>query len=53
MSITSNDHSGRFNESFEKEAMKAVKKLKFAPKTVNGEAVVTTGNMKRIVFRAE
>jgi len=53
ISIASNDHTGKYNEAFEKEAMKAIEKLRYDPKTVNGEAVVTTGKQKRIVFRTE
>jgi len=53
ISIASNDHSGKYNEAFEKEAMKVIEKLRYAPKTVNGEAVIETGKEKRIVFRAE
>ena len=51
--IESNDHEGRYNAAFEKEAMNAIKKLRFEPKTVNGVAVMSEGKQKRIVFRAE
>lgn len=51
--IASNDHSGRHNAAFEKEAERAVKKLRYAPKTVNGVAVSTPDAQKRIVFRGE
>ena len=53
LGIASNDHSGRYNAAFEKEAMKVIEKLRYEPKTVNGVAVVSTDNQKRIVFRAE
>lgn len=51
--IESNDHEGRYNAAFEKEAMNAIKRLRFEPKTVNGVAVISEGKQKRIVFRAE
>ncbi|MEP3889563.1 MAG: energy transducer TonB [Hellea sp.] len=51
--IESNDHAGRYNVAFEKEAIKAVKGQRFEPKTVNGVPVVSEGKQKRIVFRAE
>ena len=53
LTIQSNNHSGRFNEDFEKQALKAVQRLRYSPKTVNGEPVAVTGKTKRIVFRAE
>ena len=53
LKIASNDHTGRYNEAFEAEALKAIEKMRYEPKTVNGEAVVTTGKQKRIVFRVE
>ena len=53
LSIHSNDHTGRYNDAFEKEAMKAIEKLRYKPKTVNGNAVISTGEQKRIVFRTE
>lgn len=53
IAVLSNDHSGRFVDAFEKEAMGAIRKMRFSPKTVNGTAVTTTGKQKRIVFRAE
>ncbi len=53
ITILSNDHSGRFNEEFEKEAKRAVQRLRYSPQTVNGEPVAVTGKTKRIVFRAE
>ena len=52
LQIESNDHTGRFKTEFEKEALRAVKKLRYEPKTVNGMAVDTTGKQKRIIFRA-
>jgi len=51
--VLSNDHTGKFNDAFEKEAMKAIKRIRYEPKTVNGVAVETTGKQTRIVFRAE
>ena len=51
--IESNDHSGRFNSAFEREAVKAVKRQKFTAKTVNGQPVAATGNTQRIVFKGE
>ena len=53
LSIASNDHSGRFNEAFEKEALRAIEKRRYKPKTMNGIAVESKGQKKRIVFRAE
>lgn len=53
LSIASNDHDGKYNEAFEKEAMKAIEKLRYEPKTVNGVAVESEGRQKRIVFRVE
>ncbi len=50
--IVSNDHSGKYNRSFEKEALRAIEKTQYEPKTINGIAVQTTGKQKRIVFRA-
>lgn len=50
--IVSNDHSGRFNDAFEKAAMTAVKGQKFTPKTINGEAVPSLARTQRIVFKA-
>jgi len=50
--IESNDHTGRFNTAFEKEAMRAIKKLRFKPKTVNGVPTESNDRVKRIVFRA-
>ena len=52
ISIVSNDHTGRFNDSFEREAIKAIKKLRYKPKTINGTPASSTGLKKRIVFRA-
>ena len=52
ITIVSNDHTGRFNDSFEREAIKAIKKLRYKPKTINGAAASSTGLKKRIVFRA-
>jgi protein TonB len=51
--IISNDHTGKYNEAFEKEAMGAIKKMRYEPKTVNGVAVETKAKQKRIVFRVE
>lgn len=51
--IVSNDHTGKYNDAFEKEALKAIEKMRFEPKTVNGVAVETTDKQKRIVFRTE
>lgn len=51
--IISNDHTGKYNEAFEKEAMGAIKKMRYEPKTVNGVAVETKAKSKRIVFRTE
>jgi len=51
--VESSDHTGRFKMSFEKAAMKSIKKLRFDPKTVNGVAVVTEGRRKRVAFRGE
>lgn len=51
--IASNDHSGKYNDAFEKEALKAIKKMRYTPKTVNGVATKTTGQVKRVVFRTE
>ena len=48
-----NDHSGRFNEAFEKEALRAIERRRYKPKTMNGIAVESKGQKKRIVFRAE
>lgn len=53
INIASNDHTGRFNDAFEKAAMKAVQKLRYKAKTVNGEPVLSKGRKKRIVFRTE
>lgn len=53
LSIVSNDHSGRHNEAFEKEAMRAIEKMRYKPKTVNGVAVAKRAQQKRIVFRGE
>ena len=53
LSIASNDHSGRFNEAFEKEALRAIERRRYKPKTMNGIAVESKGQKKRIVFRAE
>jgi len=53
ISIASNDHSGRFNGAFEKEALRAIEKMRYEPKTMNGIAVKSTGKKKRIVFRTE
>jgi len=50
--IVSNDHSGRYNEAFEKAAMTAVKRQKFSPKTINGEAVPSFAQTQHIVFKA-
>jgi len=52
MRIVSNDHNGRFNSAFEKAAVRAIKRQRFSPKTINGQAVVSTGQVQRIVFRA-
>lgn len=51
--IVSNDHTGKYNDAFEKEALRAIEKMRFEPKTVNGVAVETADNQKRIVFRTE
>ena len=51
--IASNDHEGKYKPAFEKEAMNAIKKLRFEPKTLNGVPVMSEGKQKRIVFRAE
>ena len=50
--IVSNDNDGKYKKSFDKEAMKAVKRQKFSPKTVNGQAVQSTGQTQRILFKA-
>ena len=51
--IESNDHSGKYNDSFEKEALRAIEKMRYEPKTVNGTPVQTKDIRKRIVFRGE
>jgi len=51
--IVSNDHTGKYNEAFEREAIKAITRMRYEAKTINGEAAVTTGKEKRIVFRTE
>jgi peptidoglycan hydrolase-like protein with peptidoglycan-binding domain len=51
--IASNDHDGKYKGAFEKEALKAIEKMRYKPKTVNGIATKTTGKEKRIVFRVE
>ncbi|WP_026941411.1 TonB family protein [Hellea balneolensis] len=53
VNILSNDHSGLHNEAFEKEALRAIEKMRYEPKTVNGEAVISRARQKRIVFRGE
>ena len=53
LKIVSNNHSGRFNNDFEKEAMRAIQKMRYEPKTVNGVAVMSEAQEKRIVFRGE
>ena len=50
--IVSNDHEGRFNDAFERAAKTAVKRQKFSPKTVNGQAVQSMNQTQRIVFKA-
>ena len=50
--IVSNDHDGRYNSAFIRAALKAVENQKFAPKTINGEAVTSTGRTQRIIFKA-
>ena len=51
--IVSNDHNGKYNSAFEKEAMRAIEKMRFEPRTINGVVVYATDYAKRIVFRAE
>ena len=51
--IVSNDHNGKYNSAFEKEALRATEKTRYEPKTVNGIPVQTKDNLKRIVFRGE
>ena len=51
--IASNDHDGKYKGAFGKEALKAIEKMRYKPKTVNGIATKTTGKEKRIVFRVE
>ncbi len=53
VSILSNDHSGRHNEAFEKEALRAIETMRYEPKTLNGEPVISRAQQKRIVFRGE
>jgi len=50
--VVSNDHNGRFIDAFEKEALRAIEKMRYEPKTVNGAAVQDANKKKRIVFRA-
>ena len=49
--VLTNDHTGRFNTSFERAAVKAVKQQRFTAKTVNGYPVGSTGKTQRIVFK--
>jgi len=51
--IASNDHDGKYNDAFEKEALKAIDKMRYKPRTINGTATTTSGKEKRIVFRVE
>ena len=51
--ILSNDHEGKFNPAFEKEALKAIAKMRYQAQRLNGKNVVARGNKKRIVFRTE
>ena len=51
--IVSNDHNGKYNSAFEKEALRAIEKTRYKPKTVNGTPVQTKDIRKRIVFRGE
>ena len=53
LTVASNDYNGRFNNAFEKEAFKTIKKLRYEPKTVNGVTAKSIGKEKRIVFRVE
>ena len=41
------------NDSFEKEALRAIEKMRYEPKTVNGTPVQTKDIRKRTVFRGE
>ncbi len=43
----------RYAAEFEKAGLKAVSGQKFAPKTVNGEPVASTGHNSRITFRTQ
>jgi len=51
LSIASNDHSGRYNEDFENAAMRVIERSTYAPKTINGDTVISTGHTKRIRFQ--
>ena len=42
---------GRFKDSFEDAAMSAVKQMRFTPKTVNSEPVISESNKTRIKFQ--
>lgn len=52
LKILSNDHEGKFNDAFEKEALHAIEKMQFEPKTINGIIVRAKDKKKRVVFRA-
>ncbi|WP_371396798.1 energy transducer TonB [Fretibacter rubidus] len=47
------DYTGRLSIAFEEEALKGVRAMKYAPKTVNGEAVSAPGQSKRVRFQIE
>ncbi len=51
--VAETDYSGRFADEFEEAAIKTISRARYEPKTVNGVAVVSKDNEKRIIFRGE
>ena len=47
------DYDGVYRRSFERAGLKSVSDIRFSPKTVNGEPVLSRGNKQRITFRVQ